>query len=234
MGPSRLSPDLPAGRRAGSRDVDARDARIRATDDPVTVAPGRLPEESHPDTTLRRVDWASELGVVRPLFEEYRRWLFEHRETEASAEARVRLGLELIDRLIAALPGAYHPPRGDVILAEANGTVVACGALRELAPTVGEIKRIYVRADHRGPGFGPRLTQAVLDRARELGFERVRVDTLPTMTAAIRFYQEMGFAPIASFWPHPVAGALFFEYKLPRSAPGDRRARVKGSHRGEA
>ncbi len=223
MGPRGFSPDLPTGRRAGSRDVDARDARIRATDGPVTVVPGRLPEESHPDTTLRRVDWASELVVVRPLFEDYRRWLFEHRETGASAETRVRLGLALIDRLISELPGAYHPPRGDVILAVADGTVVACGAIRELEPSVGEIKRIYVRADHRGPGFGPRLTQAVLDRGRELGFERVRVDTLPTMSAAIRFYQEMGFAPIASFWPHPVAGALFFEYKLPRSAPGDRR-----------
>ena len=91
---------------------------------------------------------------------------------------------------------------------------MACGALRELAPKIAEIKRIYVRADHRGPGFGPRLTQALLDRAQELGYERVRVDTLPTMTAAIQFYQAMGFAPTTPYWPHPASGALFFEYRF--------------------
>ena len=191
------------------------------------------PPESYADTTLRRIDWAKDLALVRPLFEEYRQWLFEHRESDASAESRVTLGLGQIDRLIAALPGAYGPPRGDVILAFAQGSVAACGALRELEPKVGEIKRIYVRADHRGPGFGPILTRTVIDRARELGFERVRVDTLPTMWAAIRFYQDMGFTPIPSFWSHPVAGALFFEYRLPTSGPTPGRPRSSRTRRRE-
>jgi carbonic anhydrase len=47
-----------------------------------------------------------------------------------------------------------------------------------------------------------------------LGYERVRVDTLPSMAAAIEFYQEMGFTPIPAYWPHPVTGAYFFELRL--------------------
>jgi ribosomal protein S18 acetylase RimI-like enzyme len=107
--------------------------------------------------------------------------------------------------------------------------VVACGALRDLGSKVGEIKRVYVRADHRGPGFGPRLTRALLGRARELGYERVRVDTLPSMFAAIQFYQKMGFKPIPAYWPHPVPGALFFEYKVQKPTP--RRPVVSRSRR---
>ena len=80
-----------------------------------------------------------------------------------------------------------------------------------------------MREDHRGPGFGPRLTRALLKRARELGYERVRVDTLPTMAAANQFYPEMGFKPIPAYWDHPVRGALFFEYKLGKPKPTPRR-----------
>jgi len=175
---------------------------------------GRPSAESHPGTSLRRVNWSKDIDTVRRLFQDYREWLDHHRDLDASAASRVAEGLEQIDKLIAGLPGAYGPPRGDVVLAVAQEAVVACGALRELEPRVGEIKRIFVRADHRGPGFGPRLTGALLDRARDFGFERVRVDTLPTMAGAIQFYQGMGFRPIPAFWAHPVRGALFFEYTL--------------------
>jgi ribosomal protein S18 acetylase RimI-like enzyme len=179
---------------------------------------------SHPGTTLRAVDWSKDIDTVRRLFQDYRQWLADHRDRSPSAESSVRRGLRAIDQQIAHLPGAYRPPRGEVILAFARGEVVACGALRKLEPKVGEIKRVYVREDHRGPGFGPRLTRALLKRARELGWERVRVDTLPTMAAAIQFYPQMGFKPIPAYWDHPVRGALFFEYPLRKPKPTRRRS----------
>ncbi len=130
------------------------------------------------------------------------------------SEPTVRAGLGLVDRLISELPGAYGPPRGSVLLWFEDDRVVACGALRELEPKVGEIKRIYVRSDYRGKEFGHPFVRALLDRASRLGYDRLRVDTLPTMYAAIEFYQELGFRPIPAFWPHPVAGALFFEREI--------------------
>lgn len=175
--------------------------------------------EHYRGTKLRRVNWPKELDTVRRLFQEYRDWLADHGGPSAAGASGVKSGLGQMDRLIAELPGAYGPPRGEVILAFAKGEVVACGALRGLESKVGEIKRVYVRADHRGPGFGPRLTRALLNRARDLGYEQVRVDTLPTMFAAIQFYQEMGFKPIPAYWPHPVPGALFFEYKMRKPTP---------------
>jgi carbonic anhydrase len=120
-------------------------------------------------------------------------------------------GLALIDRLIAELPRSYEPPKGDILLWSEGERVVACGALRELTHGVGEIRRVYVRADYRGGEFGGPFVRALIARARELGFETVRADTLPTMRGAIEFYQELGFHPVSAFWPHPAAGALFFE-----------------------
>jgi putative acetyltransferase len=190
---------------------------------PPPVAPGntasmgaqrRHHRDLHPGTTLRGVHWEQETDIVRRLFKDYRAWLADHVEPTSPSVPKAAVGLAIVDKLISELPGAYGPPRGDVILAFVGNEVVACGALRELAPKIGEIKRVYVRADHRGPGFGPRLTQAVLDRAKELGYARVRVDTLASMTAAIEFYQEMGFVPTPAFWPHPVPGALFCEFAL--------------------
>jgi ribosomal protein S18 acetylase RimI-like enzyme len=185
--------------------------------------------QSYRGTTLRRVNWSRDIDTVRGLFQDYRMWLADHRETAPSAESRVKIGLEQIDQQIAELPGAYGPPRGEIILAFAKKEVVACGALRELKPSIAEIKRVYVRADHRGPGFGPRLTRALLRRARELRYERVRVDTLPTMAAAIQFYQEMGFVPIPAYWPHPVPGALFFEFKVRKPTVASKRHQTSGT-----
>jgi ribosomal protein S18 acetylase RimI-like enzyme len=184
---------------------------------------------SYHDTSIRRVDWEKDLARVRRLFREYRDWISEHRDVDDPASS---IGLAQIDRQVAELPGDYGPPRGDVLLAHLRGAVVACGALREIEPRIGEIKRIYVRADHRGPGFGPILTRALLRRARLLGYERIRVDTLPTMAAAIQFYQDLGFSPRSAYWPHPVRGALFFEYAfnpLPQGR-GSRKRRAESRH----
>jgi len=193
--------------------------------------PKRHPRTDRPNTKLRSVDWPRDMETVRRLFQDYRQWIAEHADPSPEAASRVRNGLKLIDSLIEGLPGDYGPPRGEIVLAFARDSVVACGALRELEPKIGEIKRVYVRPDHRGPGFGPRLTRALLDRASELGYERVRVDTLPTMVAAIEFYQEMGFEPVPAFWSHPVTGARFFEYGLgPTSgrSPEIRSERARG------
>jgi ribosomal protein S18 acetylase RimI-like enzyme len=187
--------------------------------------------KSYRGTTIRRVNWSKDIDTVRRLFEDYRQWLADHQDPAAPASSGGKLGLGEIDEQISELPGPYGPPRGEIVLAFAGGAVVACGALRELDPRVGEIKRIYVRADHRGPGFGPRLTRALLRRARELRYERVRVDTLPTMAAAIQFYQELGFAPIAAYWPHPVPGALFFEYKMGKPTRAHRSRRASDSRK---
>lgn len=174
-------------------------------------APSHHEHGDEPRATYRSASWPEDLSAVKKLFEEYRDWLAEHRDLAPGSQERVRSGLALVDRLISELPDPYIPPKGDILLWRDGEAVVACGALRELEPRVAEIRRIYVRPDYRGTKFGRPFALTLVARARELGYHRLKVDTLPSMQAAIQFYQEVGFRPTAPFWPHPVADALFFE-----------------------
>lgn len=148
---------------------------------------------------------------MRRRFAEYRQWVDEHRDPSPASRDRVNAGLQLIDSLVADLRRAYGPPRGDILLWFEGQGLVACGALRELEPGIGEIRRIYVRDDFRGKEFGRPFVRALMERARQLGYRKLRADALPTMRAAIEFYEELGFHRTTAYWPHPAAGALFFE-----------------------
>lgn len=167
-----------------------------------------------PRTSVRLVRNDRDVEAVRSLFLEYRTWLAEHREVTAFEDTVLETGLRYFDEEIRALPGAYGPPRGALYVAFEGTTQVGCGALRQLRPYVGEIKRLYVRPDSRGARLGRRITRALLNRARTLGYDRVVLDTLPNMKAAIAIYREMGFVPIRPYWAHPYPDALFFEYRL--------------------
>lgn len=160
---------------------------------------------------MRRVRWEHDVDSVRALFLAYRDWVSDHRDPSPASEERVAAGLALIDRLVADLVREYSPPHGDILLWLDGDAVVACGALRELKPGIAEIRRVHIRADYRGGEFGQPFVRALIARARELGFERVRADCLPTMQGAIEFYTDLGFRPVAAYWPHPAEGALFFE-----------------------
>jgi putative acetyltransferase len=143
-------------------------------------------------------DWA----LARALIEEY------------SSGLGVDLCFQDIARELRELEREYGPPTGALLLARADGCLAGCVALRRLAPGVGELKRLYVVPAARGTGAGRALVEAMLMRARALGFARLRLDTLATMTAAQALYRSLGFRPIAPYRLNPLPGAAYFELDL--------------------
>src|SRR5205085_10114582 len=130
--------------------------------------------------------------------------------------ASVPFGLDFqgVDGVVAEAPGAYAPPSGALLVSRAGGEIVGCVALRALGAVSCELKRLYVRPAHRGGGLGRALTAAILAEAKRLGYETVRLDTVPGMERAQELYEELGFRETAPYTDNPVPGARFLELRL--------------------
>jgi len=140
--------------------------------------------------------------ACRGLFTEYQRAL------------GVSLCFQGFDRELAALPGDYAPPRGRLYLALAKGRPAGCVALRPLFHLDAELKRLYVRPAHRGSGLGRILAARVIEDARTLGYDNLKLDTLPQMKAAQRLYEDLGFRDTAPYNDNPVTGVRFMALDL--------------------
>lgn len=77
-----------------------------------------------------------------------------------------------------------------------------------------EMKRLYVRPAHRGEGLGRALGEAVLDAARERGYDAMRLDTVAAMDAANALYRRLGFREIGAYCHNPLDEPVFFEKRL--------------------
>jgi putative acetyltransferase len=139
---------------------------------------------------------AQDAGLVRALFLEYARGL--------DADLGIDLAFQGFEAEVADPLAAYET----VFLAPAG-----CAALRRLDDETCELKRLYVRPEARGGGLGRRLAETAVSAARSRGYRRIRLDTLPQMTAARALYESLGFRELEGRLD-PVHGASYFELEL--------------------
>jgi ribosomal protein S18 acetylase RimI-like enzyme len=86
--------------------------------------------------------------------------------------------------------------------------------VRELDPRTAEMKRLYVKPDYRGRDVGRRLAEAAIAAARNAGYERMVLDSLPKMRAALALYRKLDFREVPPYLAQPTPGATCFELKL--------------------
>ena len=151
---------------------------------------------------IRSARFPADLDQVRGLFREY------------ADRLGVDLSFQDFDREMATLPGEYVPPGGATLIAEIDGAVAGCVALRALEDGACEMKRLFARPFFRGHGVGSALARAVIAEARRRGYARMRLDTLPSMREAIALYERLGFRDIAPYRHNPIAGTRFLELDL--------------------
>jgi len=146
---------------------------------------------------------SSQIAQARELFLEYAQSL------------GFSLCFQNFDRELANLPGDYAPPDGRLLLAECDSQLAGCVALHKLEDGICEMKRLYLRSQFRGQGLGRALADRIITEARQMGYERMRLDTVePVMKDAVRMYRRIGFREIAPYRSNPIAGALYMELQL--------------------
>jgi GNAT superfamily N-acetyltransferase len=151
---------------------------------------------------IRAAEFPAEAEVVRRLFREY------------AGSLDTDLCFQSFEAELADLPGKYRPPEGRLLLAWSGAEAVGCVALRPVSEYVCEMKRLYVSPHVRGERLGRRLAERICQEARAAGYSRICLDTLPSMTAAIQLYTDMGFKPIDAYVYNPVPGAIFLASDL--------------------
>jgi len=130
----------------------------------------------------------------------------------------IDLDFQGFEEELAALPGAYAPPGGLMLLATVDGSIAGSGAFRPLPdadyPNACEMKRLFVRPAFRRFGLGRILAQALMDRATEAGYSSMLLDTLDDMEAARGLYESLGFAEVPPFYFNPIPGAHYLKAEL--------------------
>ena len=141
---------------------------------------------------------------------EIARYLFREYEKELNVD----LCFQGFAEELKDLPGKYGPPDGALLLAMEDQQALGCVALRRFSSTDAEMKRLYVQPLHRHLGLGRVLAQRIVERARELGYRRMVLDTLDTMHGAQALYRSLGFVDIDAYYDNPLPGALYFAKDL--------------------
>ena len=78
-----------------------------------------------------------------------------------------------------------------------DGRIVAMGALKRLTDTRGEICRMRVHPNFQRRGLGRRMLSILEERARELGFRTLTLDTTVGQVAAMGMYRKARYEEVA-------------------------------------
>lgn len=150
--------------------------------------------------------------------------------TAAEFEAGKLLFREYVDSLdfelsfqdfageLAIIDQQFNQPTGALLLAYQEDTPVGCSGVRRIDDQTAELKRMYVRDTHKGQRIGVQLLERSIQAARELGYGKIRLDTIDTMTRALALYRSFGFYEIPAYRFNPLAGAVYMEKDLTQPA----------------
>ena len=125
------------------------------------------------------------------------------------------------------LPGKYAEPHGSILLAKYQDKIIGCVAVRQLKDDICEMKRLYVKPEFQGLSAGRLLAEAIVSKAKELGYKKMQLDTLQRLDRAIGLYEKLGFKEIKPYYENPLDDVVYWELDL--AAPDANESKFEGN-----
>jgi putative acetyltransferase len=144
----------------------------------------------------------SDFSLALKITKEYIRWL------------NMDLSFQDIDKEFSNFDSMYGPPSGLFLLAWHRGELGGGVGLRILEANICEMKRLFVYEKFHGKGLGRSLCTELIQESMKLEYEKMRLDTLGQMKAAMRLYENLGFKEIEPYRFNPDPTTKYMELRL--------------------
>lgn len=139
-----------------------------------------------------------DIRTCEELFREYGAW--------SSGQLSRDCGIGLTDEELESAHGMFRAelpkllgPQGRLCLATVGGIAAGVGALKPVSSEVGELKRMFVRPEHRRMGVGRLILERLISDARQIGYRQMRLETMTYMAEAHSLYRSIGFVDTEPF-----------------------------------
>jgi ribosomal protein S18 acetylase RimI-like enzyme len=133
---------------------------------------------------------------------------------EYANSLNISLAFQNFDEELNIINSMYGSPTGCLLLVYDNELPIACAAYRKIGEDICELKRMYIKPDYRRNGVGQEIMNILCTRAKLNGYKLMRLDTLDTMTPAIKLYSNNGFYTINAYYHNPNEGVVYMEKSL--------------------
>jgi len=150
----------------------------------------------------KKIDTDEETAEAKELIIEYAQWL------------NLDLCFQNFDDELNNFPEKYKEPDGAFIIAKENNNIIGCVGIRKIEPKICEMKRLFVNDNYKGKGIGKKLVEMIIEEAKIKNYERIRLDTINTMDAALNIYYKNGFHRIEPYYNNPNKGTVYLEKTL--------------------
>ncbi|HYI42722.1 MAG TPA: GNAT family N-acetyltransferase [Sphingomicrobium sp.] len=176
---------------------------------------------------VREARSEADYDAVRGLMRAFIQWHYERHASDRHVIDSYFDPKQFADEL-ARLPGEFAPPVGRLLVAEEDGRIAGCVALRDFGDGACEMKRMFVDPAFHGRGVGMLLGRAIVEEARSIGYTRMLLDTGPEQREAQGLYRKLGFREVGPYYELPVhlrEWLVFMELALD-GQPGPRARRA--------
>lgn len=107
-----------------------------------------------------------------------------------------KVGTAYADKILDTLYEAYDTEKAIYYVIEKEGEIFGGAGIKQLDNydgSVCELQKMYFLPEARGIGFGSKMMETCLQKAKEFGFEQCYLETLPYMEDARKLYRKAGF-----------------------------------------